>query len=80
VLSVPGNLTINDVWLARLISQKGDSGGPVFKFVLGEAGVRIVGMLVGGTEINNISISVFHPTDVILRRDNSSLMDLVTAP
>ncbi|CAG8807111.1 7328_t:CDS:1 [Gigaspora margarita] len=84
VPGVPGNSTIstiNDVWAARLISQKGDSGGPVFKFVLGEAGVRIVGMIVGAIKtINNISVSIFHPTDVISRRDNSSLMDLITVP
>ncbi|CAG8839236.1 18050_t:CDS:1, partial [Gigaspora margarita] len=63
VQRVPGNSTINDVWIAKLISQKGDSGGPVFKFVLGEAGVRIVGMILGVLEKNNITISVFHPTD-----------------
>ncbi|KAF0369987.1 serine protease [Gigaspora margarita] len=65
-----------DVWVADLLSRPGDSGGPVFKFVLGEEGVRIVGMIIGAKIQNNIS--VFHPTDTILRRDDLSLMDLIT--
>ncbi|KAF0541064.1 hypothetical protein F8M41_005906 [Gigaspora margarita] len=67
-----------DIWLANLIARKGDSGGPVFKFVLGEEGVSIVGMIIAGIIAENIS--AFHPTDVILRRDDGSLMDLIAVP
>ncbi|CAG8844062.1 46013_t:CDS:1, partial [Gigaspora margarita] len=70
VLSVDFNEAIDffDVYVANLVGRKGDSGGPVFKFVLGEEGVRIVGMMTAS--IDEINLSAFHPTDVILRRDD----------
>ncbi|KAF0487087.1 hypothetical protein F8M41_022614 [Gigaspora margarita] len=67
-----------NVWEANLVSRKGDSSGPVFKFVLGEEGVRIVGMVISVHDANNKT--AFHPTNVILQRDDGSLMDLITEP